>query len=122
MEEHRDKLIDIVFSKLTQIMHDMLSFDVPVSEIKQLISRYIRHSKFIGPDLQRDILMRLAMEEKKEAASRKSRVVLDSNSFDHHNSFAESDRRSKFFHGLEMSELDILPSQKMRNEQSQIHE
>ena len=57
---------EIVFAKLTQIMHDMLSFNVPVPKIKNLISRYLKQSNMINPDMARDIMIRLSMELKKE--------------------------------------------------------
>jgi len=44
----------------------MLSFNLPLSQIKQIMSKYLKTSKMIPSFMAKDIMMRLALEEKKE--------------------------------------------------------
>ena len=53
------QISDIVFSKLTQIQHDMLSFDVPAQQIRQVVSKFMKSSNLIPPEFAQQVEMQL---------------------------------------------------------------
>jgi hypothetical protein len=62
-EENLQKMTSVVHLKLTQIQHDMLSFEIPKRDIKQVMKKFLKQSKIIPNLMARDIMMRMQIEE-----------------------------------------------------------
>ena len=81
-DDYKDKLNEIVFAKLTQIQHDMISFGLPLPQIKSMISKYIKLSRIFPQDSAEAVLERLRMAEEEQKIRKKQQMLIDDVLFD----------------------------------------
>ena len=103
-EENLHKLIQIVYAKLTQIMHDMSEFNIPQNQIKSLVHKYLKQSKIFPPNMQQEILMRLDMQEREAAEFKKKNLIVNDSLFDNNFQSKNREQRSTLFFGVKKLE------------------
>lgn len=90
-------MTSVVHLKLTQIQHDMLSFDIPKREIKQVMKKFLKQSKIIPNLMARDIMMRMQMEDQSQQSLTQKRLVVDDQLFNNDFQAVNRDQRSTLF-------------------------
>jgi hypothetical protein len=58
-QDQEDRVIEVIYNKLSHIQYEMASFNIPHQQIKTLMNKYLKNSKLFPADKTQDIMMLL---------------------------------------------------------------